>query len=673
MPRFCVSAALLLVFAFGCEDDRERSTIALFALPVAPDARLFATPFPNDLLKRDDGTLDLRHLAAGQAGLVQRYLDGVAKNSMGGYSTNGAAFFRFSGALDSGTLPDTPRASLDPSSAIRWVNIDPASAAYGEVTPISWRFRARGDRYIGDHSLAVLPEPGFVLDPETTYAVLLFDTLRDERGLSVRSDEHFAELLSDAPPNSAHERSHRIYAPLRRYIGEFGLTGVVSAAVFTTGRPTAIAEHFAEAINRLPVPRVDELVVVDKRDGFYELRGTFLAPVFQGGNAPYTRPEDGGLIELAVDGRPMVSREMPLRFALTLPEGAMPANGWPVLFYAHGTGGDYRSFIRSGLARDLAQVRDDEGQLMARLAVISIDQVSHGERGDGTSPELAFFNITNPEAAVHNVLQGAADGHVIASLLSGIILARVGWADESERAGQSVDFAGGRFDMGRFGFLGHSQGALTGSPFLAYSDAPAAAVLSGGGAVAMLSLLDKSQPVDIGVLIQTLLSEAVDRFHPMLTLMQQLLDPADPANYVRQMVGPRGKHLLITQGIEDHHTPLETTDALAIAASLPILGQVRRPIAGLELLGVEAVPLPVVENIETKDRALTAGVLQEIGYDLGDRCGGDEDCPSGGAAYCDAGVCRRDGHFVLFDQPALRTRVARFFATFARDGTPRVE
>ena len=58
-----------------------------------------------------------------------------------------------------------------------------------------------------------------------------------------------------------------------------------------------------------------------------------------------------------------------MRFALTVPPGTTPAAGWPICIYAHGTGGDYRSFIDDGTALRLAK----QG-----IAVISTDQVLHG-------------------------------------------------------------------------------------------------------------------------------------------------------------------------------------------------------------------------------------------------------------------------------------------------------
>lgn len=88
-----------------------------------------------------------------------------------------------------------------------------------------------------------------------------------------------------------------------------------------------------------------------------------------------------------------------------------PANGYPIVIYAHGTGGNYRSLVReqSGVAELLA------GQCMAGIGV---DQIFHGTRPGAptestTNPEgyiqNAFFNLGNPAAARTNARQSAID------------------------------------------------------------------------------------------------------------------------------------------------------------------------------------------------------------------------------------------------------------------------
>ena len=78
--------------------------MALFELPradVAP-SEYYALPFPNDLRRRADGTLDLDDHVRPNV-LVGEYLDVVAAK-FAGFGTNSALFVRFGGEIDPGSL-----------------------------------------------------------------------------------------------------------------------------------------------------------------------------------------------------------------------------------------------------------------------------------------------------------------------------------------------------------------------------------------------------------------------------------------------------------------------------------------------------------------------------------------------------------------------------------------
>src|SRR5262249_52204996 len=153
-----------------------------------------------------------------------------------------------------------------------------------------------------------------------------------------------------------------------------------------------------------------------------------------GGDVPYTT---GGDIVIGADRLPVVQRMESLRVALTIPLGAKPASGWPIVIYAHGTGGSYHSFINDGTA----------GRLAAQgLAVVSIDQVLHGPRNPGGNPELDFFNFQNPLAARYNTVQGAADDFSVVRLIEG------GGLDYADPQGGALSF-----DASKIYFFGHSQ------------------------------------------------------------------------------------------------------------------------------------------------------------------------------------------------------------------------
>ena len=82
----------------------------------------------------------------------------------------------------------------------------------------------------------------------------------------------------------------------------------------------------------------------------------------------------------------------------------MPEAGYPIVMYAHGTGGDYQSYVNDGTARALAE---------RCIASMGVDQIFHGtRRGAPDNPEdvsLLFFNFQNVIAARTNARQSALD------------------------------------------------------------------------------------------------------------------------------------------------------------------------------------------------------------------------------------------------------------------------
>src|SRR5262249_54772951 len=132
------------------------------------------------------------------------------------------------------------------------------------------------------------------------------------------------------------------------------------------------------------------------------------SPNFQQGTVPFARDGEGGGF-LFADGLPVVASTFDLRFSLSVPKAGAcppPAGGYPIVLYAHGTGGDYRSYVEDGTAQALAQ---------RCLATMGIDQLFHGTRpgapqvDDPNLKQFLFFNFANVEAARTNPRQAAAD------------------------------------------------------------------------------------------------------------------------------------------------------------------------------------------------------------------------------------------------------------------------
>jgi len=611
---------LPLLLACACSGSEAGEVRGLFEVPRAgtpPADGFYALPFPNDIRVAEDGSIDLADYPR-LNDLVGLYLDTIVAEQRG-FGLSSAGFVRFTGAIDPSSLPE--EASMAADASVYLVDVDPDSPARGELTPIRTSFKESEGEAIGPNSLAVLPYPGFPLAERTTYALVVTRRLLAADGEPIARDDDFDAMLADDEPSDPDlARARDLYQPLADWLDQAGgdeRDDVVTAAVFTTGAPTELLGRVREVIARdLPVPEAREVTLVVQADGYRWFDGRYDGPNFQRGEAPYLKAGDGG--DIVIDpatGDPVVQHMEDLRFSMTIPNGARPTGGWPVAVYAHGTGGDYHSFVDDGTATWLAA---------AGIACISIDQVLHGPRQDGTSPDIAFFNLQNPLAARDNTLQGALDDFQLVRLVKGMDLT-----------------AGGIrvvFDPDRIFFFGHSQGSLTGVPFVAHEPDIKAAIFSGAGGLLYLSLLNKTEPVDISALVRLFLRDTpLDEFHPVLALLQMYMEPSDSVSYARRLTS----NVFISEGIVDHFTPVPSIEALATAMRVDPVSPMRQDVTGLTLAGRHVLDAPVSGNWQGG----ATGVLLQY----------DE-------------VADSDGHFVIFDREDARQQSTQFLATDAADG-----
>lgn len=633
-PRLGLFAALAALIGCGAPA-ADGVAMALFEVPREgpPPSGFYALPYPNDIRLTAAGTIDLTDHPRPNP-IVENYVEAVATYQQG-FSLSAPIFFRFTGSLDAGSLPAGAADSLVDVAAVYLVAVDPSSPRHGVRVPIKLRFEERRGEAIGSNWLSLLPFPGYPLEEGTTYAAVVTRRVLAPTGEPPLAAPDFAAIAgASSPTDPALLRARELYQPLWDFLDEPGgdqREDVIAATVFTTQDATALMGAIREVIHRdaaAPDPR--DIVRLATEGPFAHYDGTYDGPIFQRGEIPYARPEDGG--DIAVDpdtGEPVLQAMAAMRFSFTVPIGDVPETGWPVVIFAHGTGGSYHSFVNNGTAAALAS----EG-----IAAISIDQVLHGPRNPGGNPEIDFFNFQNPLSARDNTLQGALDDFQVVRLVQELDFSDP--ADDREV----------RFDADRIYYFGHSQGGLTGLPFVAYEPLVKGAVFSGAGGVLLLSLLAKTEPVDIAALVAAVVrDQPLDEFNPLLGLVQGYLDRADPVSFGRLVTSrpPPGnppKHVFHSLGLIDNFTPVPSIEALATAMFVDPVAPVIQSVAGLELAGRVPLEAPVTGNA-----AGTTAVLLEY------------QAPEG-----------RDGHFVLFDIDAARTQSIQFLATLAREGVATV-
>jgi hypothetical protein len=614
-------------------------TTARFDVPrggvLAEDSDFFGLPFPNDFWRVDGGAggLDLS-LYPRPSAIIEDYLE-VIPQRLDGFGLNAALFARFDGEIDPASLPATPEAAMGPDASVYLVQL---TGAPGTFHPLRFRFEPRAGESIDEHWLSALPYPGFPLAEGQTYALVVTRRVLGADGGAVEaSADWLAVSGAEAPADPDLARARAAAEPLLAWLDDAASTDdrddVVSAAVFTTQSATGIMAKLRARVRELPVPVVRDVVNNGTGEDYTSYDGVFDAPNFQTGEVPYSR-EGGEIVLDEADGLPVVQRTEALRVSFTIPVGEMPAEGWPVAIYAHGTGGSYHSFQGDGTATRLAR----QG-----IAVISIDQVLHGPRNPGESPEISFFNFQNPLAARDNAIQGAADDFSVVRLVEGFEYV------DTTGPGPAVTI---RFDPTRMYFFGHSQGGLTGPPFVAFEPEIDGAVLSGAGGLIYLSMLHKTEPLDITTIINAIIrDEPLDEFNPTLALVQTWIERSDPVNYGPLLartppLGPDGapmapKHIFQSEGLIDDYTPPISIEALATSIGGNPVAPVLQDIPGLTLRGREVLSAPVTGNVDG-----TTVVLLQYEESAGS-----------------------DGHFVVFDVPAAETQSAEFLGTLAQTGT----
>lgn len=611
----------LIFLLFACSKERPQALNDL-------NGAFFDAPFPNIERTLENGAPDYTGFPNPSAtGLITDYL--AITQTLSGASTVGPITFRFDGKIAQGDLP-TGAESLSANANVLLLDIDPASPHHGELLPIQTHWQSDSTSHQASNLLSLSPIYGIPLRPDTEYAAIIRTDLAE-------SAEGFEEALLSAKPDTALGR-------LRDGLNGLGIAvdEVAIATMFRTQDPVSeLAAYAWWTRNNLPLPALDQALEYIEYDKKYRhFLGSMEVPLWQSGEKPYAS-QGGGFVRSEA-GNPAVHTWEDAVFSLTIPSDMdMPANGWPVLVYSHGTGGSYNSCCYSGPS-SLRPAR----QLAKRgIATFGISQPLHADRATpGTDPNLHTFNYLNPESARHNFRQGALD----------IVYQIAVLAEQSHTfTYEDESFS---LDPDNILFMGHSQGGITGAlaaPFV--GDITEAFVLSGAGGGMSITLTKRKDVVDIEALIKQLLrfdnDEELTVLHPVSGLVQVLTDITDPLNYARYWVKEQANFstapvpVLLTEGLLDEQTPSMTSEALGAAGWLPLLDPVAHVSDAHDLLGIDQQGLPAVNNTMAWDGdPITVGLAQ----------------------YPD------DDHFVVFDSKAAASLVYNFLAT-AIEGEPTLD
>ncbi|MSQ81501.1 MAG: hypothetical protein EXR77_01095 [Myxococcales bacterium] len=578
-------------------------------------------PWPTDQRRAADGTLDLSGFPPVRDGemlsLLKQYLS-FGQAELRGFSIQPTLYVQFDAALSSKSLVG-PLASAKADSPYLVVDIDDGSPNYGQAREVHAALspEKRG-QYLYPNMLMLQPVWGRPLRPQTVYALVVRRALLDNTGKILGQPKVLKDIFSAwaagaQPTDPATAKYAATLLPLHKAVGAGKVAvpydDMAAVSVFSTGNPTSQLRSMAQWMRTVWKPdAAKDWKVAKKTTKFWLLEANYHSPNFQNGICPYAQDGSGGFA-FDAQGNPKVAKEETLRVSVLVPidrSGDVGGNT-PVVMSAHGTGGDWQSYINGGKYK----ISDQLGT--SGLAIVSIDQPMHGPRCDpplvDNQLDAQTFNFINITSGRSGFRQSALDSVAMARMIrEGLLNVPADFTPDAKPL---------HLDPQRVAFIGHSQGGLSGALLAAIEPNIATFVLSGAGAGIALTVVQRKDPVDISALVTTFLAMdpgEISQFHPAVSLVQALADATDPLAYGHLMFsrepGIKPPNILLTEGLLDKATPADTSEALAAAIGLDVLA----PKVHLNdaLLANKAAVLfsPVQDNLKHNGFAVTGLVSQ---------------------------------------------------------------
>lgn len=577
-------------------------------------------PFPTDSLR--EGAL-LGHIE-GLEGMAKQHFDLISAHLEGlsGFGLRPTIEFFVEGKLDPASIPATTR-RLDDALVV--LDVDPDTAEQGAPLPFDWRYdESRG-------VIAGSPVPGTQLHEGTRYAAVVTTDVKSADGSPVFGAYELAKLDNDPPLRW--RTTGTAYRDLKN-LPQLD-TRIASLTVFTTQYASDVlvkARNVIANTSVLPPPTLtfaDPQLIFDTTPELSQLLGAATRDT-QGPRAGLERyghdnptgiahdhvavvatgtttigrfiredtmtdgPEDE-TFELGADGVPILYSKDPVSIPITvvLPKGTVPAAGFPVVVFGHGLGGSRHDILNMAeplTAKGYAVVAIDAWNHGSRLS--PIDDVNNlggkpdftGDRmlrdgfGDesGITAYFAFFeNFMNVSAIRDSIRQSALDLSRVSMLIQ---------TNPSLTALAGPYTTTPHFDPTRVAYLGQSFGTIIGTDLAAIEPDIALYILNvpGGG---MLDQILPNSP-SIGTLAVPIATQlyrttgTLDRFHPLVGMLQTVFDGADSLTFARHVLSDRfvienqflsRRHVVCLEVIGDEIMPNAATEALARGFDMQLL------------------------------------------------------------------------------------------------------
>ena len=562
----------------GGADAGPASALADYAAP-----ELYAAPWPDERLRRADGTVDISAFPNPRGVPIVDQLTDILRGA-DGFAISSTIYFPLSGPIDETSLPADPHASLIPNSSVFLVDVDPSSPDLGRRTPVDVSFAIDPGPFGVPNLLAVLPLQGRPLHPGRLYAAVVRTRVRQLDGTSVGVAPATAALLRAERPEGMSDGAFAAHQTAIDALHTHGIDdeSVVAMAVFRTWDPTRELSEARAQVLAAPLPTPSAFEPREVFDDYCVFHATVPMPDFQAGDPPYE--STGGAWARGADGTLVTQRDATSTIWVTVPRRAMPDGGFPTaVFVRTGGGGDRPMVDRGPHAEPHGEaIAPGTGPALqfarAGFAGVSVDGPLGGLRNSGGWDEqFAIFNINNPAGLRDNIRQSALELMLLAQLLPTLSIDASSCAGFDTTAGDGI----AHLDSAALTLMGHSMGATIAPLAVALEPAYRALILSGAGGSWIENVIFKESPIHVRPAAESLLrysaqGRAVTEHDPALALLQWAGEPADPQVYARAIIdapivgAPRS--VLMFQGILDTYIPPPVANALSLAMGLDLAG-----------------------------------------------------------------------------------------------------
>lgn len=623
---------------------------------LAQPAHFFDLPYPSDLRLLPSGAPDLRGFPNPDEVAM---IDALGKAAMErrGFPVIPVAYFRF----DAPIAPRDADAVIPagPTAPILLIDVDPDSPERGRLFPVM-AATPPPDAYVPANLLAVAPRHGMILHADRRYAFAVRRAMGDAAGKPLDAPAVFAALQQGRTPDGTRGKAAAdSFAPLWPALTKAGIdpADLAAATVFKTGDVVADTNALSSSLLQKYSVQIEDLKAgtADGRGRYCELIGHVKYPQFQTGTPPFN---SDGTFNFSDNGLPAKQRDEDAPISIILPNAPMPAGGYPLMLYFHGSGGLSEDVINDGptlVKGGEAQLGTGPGYVLAALGIASAGSALpvNPERVPG-AVESAYINLNNPVALRDVFRQGVIEQRLYLEALRKIRIppAALGACTGPTLENGETAF---HFDSNKLIAQGQSMGGMYTNFMAAVEPGFKIAVPTGAGGFWGYFILKTSYIAGaaklIGVLLHT--DAPLTVLHPAMHLLVTAWEPADPIVYMprigrRPLPGHPARPVYEPAGKDDRYFPTPVYDAVALSYGHQQAGDVIWPAMqeSLALDGLDGIrPYPVKDNRPSEAGGAYTGVVVQ---------------------YSGDGIA--DPHSIYRQLDAVKYQYGCFVSTFLRTG-----